>query len=492
MYKLTARQIHQSFIQGEVSAVEIADYFLFRAKAVDSKLNAYLTILDERAREKARLLDEKRKAGKTLGPLAGVPIAIKDNIHIAGERTTAASKFLEKYVAPYDATVIRLLEEADAILIGKTNLDEFAMGSSNENSAYKQVYNPWDIKRTPGGSSGGSAAAVASYGVPISLGSDTGGSIRQPAHCCGLFGYKPTYGRVPRYGLIAFGSSFDQIGPFCRTAEDVAMVMEVLGRHCERDSTSQVLDSEPYRDDLDLSIQGKTIGIPRPFIEELDEGAQKIFFDGIDVYRSLGCKIVDVDLDLMKHSIALYYILATAEASTNLSRYDGIQYSTRDPEAKSIDEVYQQSRARYFGDEVKRRIILGTYVLSAGYQDHYYKKAQKVRTLLIEQFKKGFEMCDAIAMPTSPGSAFELGSIQDPVTMYQQDIFTIAANLAGLPAINIPAGFDGDGMPMGLQLLGPQNADGLVMRFAHQFDKETTHAKQIAPMFDDEFGWEKK
>jgi aspartyl-tRNA(Asn)/glutamyl-tRNA(Gln) amidotransferase subunit A len=486
MYQLSARALHDLFIKGEISAEKIVDSVFSRISRHDPQVSAFLSVFTQRAKQKARELDKKRAAGKALGKLAGIPIAIKDNMHVKGEITTCASKFLSNYKAPFDATVIRLMEEEDALLIGKTNMDEFAMGSSTENSAYKLTKNPWNLDCTPGGSSGGSAAAVAARFCPLALGSDTGGSIRQPAALTGIVGYKPSYGRVSRYGLVAFASSLDQIGPFSANVEDTALLMEIIGRHCDLDSTSIPKAPEPYLQLLEGSIKGSKIGVPWKFLEDLDPSAKQNFLQSMDRFKELGANIVEVNLDLLKYSIAVYYILSTAEASTNLARFDGIRYGNRSTRAATLEEVYDFSKQEGFGPEVKNRILLGTYVLSSGYSDAYYKQAQKVRTLLIQQLQKAFSTCDVIAMPTSPFPAFPLKSIQDPLQMYLQDIYTICANLAGLPSINVPAGFTPDNKPYGLQILGPLLQDAKVLAFAHAFDKAAGFSKAIPPLFDDE------
>lgn len=475
MHTLSAIEIRDKFIKGEFTAVQIVETFLKRIELYDGQIGAFLRVLKERAIAKAKELDAKKAAGKPLGKLAGIPIGIKDNIHIKGEISTCASKFLTNYKAPFEATVVRLLEQEDAILIGKMNMDEFAMGSSTENSALQKTYNPWNLKCTPGGSSGGSAAAVAARMCPIALGSDTGGSIRQPASLCGIVGYKPTYGRVSRFGLVAFGSSFDQIGPLTTNTADAALIMEVMGQHCEKDSTSINQPSEDYLNNIKKSIKGTKIGVPWQFLEGLAEEPKKVFLDALEVYKKLGAEIVDVDLSILKYSLPVYYILATAEASTNLARFDGIRYGVRAPEAKTLEEVYDLSKEEGFGQEVKRRILLGTFVLSSGYQDAYYRKAQRVRTLLIRKYKEAFQKCDIIATPVSPFAAFEVGSIKDPLQMYLEDIYTIGINLAGVPAISIPAGFSKDGKPMGLQLVGPQKQDVRVLNYAHLFENETNY-----------------
>lgn len=486
MYSLSAKELHTLFKEGKASAVEITQYFLTRIEHKDSEVNAFLTIFADRALEKARILDQKKADGKPLGKLAGVPIAIKDNIHIEGELTTCASKFLTNYRAPFSATVTKLIEDQDGIIIGKTNLDEFAMGSSTEHSSFFPSKNPWNLDCTPGGSSGGSAAAVAARFAPIALGSDTGGSIRQPASFCGLSGFKPTYGRVSRYGLVAFGSSFDQIGPFGKNVEDIAMMMEVLATHCPLDSTSRDLPYEPFTEKLELPVKGMTIGVPRSLLKDLDPDLLSSFEESILHYENMGVKIIDIELPFIKYSIPLYYILAIAEASTNLARFDGILFSNRSKSARNLREVYELSKEEGFGKEVKRRILLGTYVLSAGLQDAYYKKAQKVRRLLIEDFKRVYQRCDAIIIPTSPTTAFELNAIKDPLQMYLQDVYTIFANLGGFPAISIPIGYDKDQKPFGLQISCPQMQDSKVLTLAYHLEQKLGLTKKCPPLFDKE------
>ncbi len=471
MHTLSAIQLRTKFLKGELSAEEIVKYFLQRIDAHDKEIGAFLSVFHQPALAKARHLDAKKARGEKLGKLAAVPIAIKDNIHVLNETSTCGSKFLTNDRAPFDATVTRLLEEEDALLIGKTNMDEFAMGSSTENSALQRTYNPWDIKRVPGGSSGGSAAAVAARLCPLALGSDTGGSIRQPAAFCGVVGFKPTYGRVSRYGLVAYASSLDQIGPFATSVEDAALVMEVIGRQCERDSTSLPMAQEDYISSFDGDLAGTRIGIPREFLEGLRPEIRENFERSVQAMKNLGAEFVDIDLSILKYSVPVYYILATAEASTNLARFDGIRYGRRSPEAKTLQEVYDFSKEEGFGPEVKRRILYGTFVLSSGYQDAYYKKAQKVRALMLRSFKEVFKVCDLVAMPVTPSEAFTVGAIKDPIEMYLEDIFTIPANLCGLPAVSIPGGFTASGLPLGLQLLGPQKHDKRVLHAAHAFDQ---------------------
>lgn len=482
MHKLSASTIAKKVKSKELLAVEVTKYFIQRARALNPKVSALIHICEKRALAKASIVDEKE--AKTKGLLSGVPIIIKDNIHIKGLKTTCASKILENYTPPFDATVIKNLEQEGAIVIAKANLDEFAMGSTTEHSAFMKTKNPWDVSRVPGGSSGGSAAAVASLLSPISLGSDTGGSIRQPASYCSLFGYKPTYGRVSRFGLVAFGSSLDQIGPFARNVEDIALTMQVLARPCANDATSLTEPAENYSEQIKQSIQGRTIGVPYKLLENLSSEIKGAFLNSMKVYESLGCTIKDCTLDLIDYATMVYYIIATAEASTNLARYDGIRYGHRSSSAKNLREVYEKSKNEGFGLEVKQRILLGTYVLSAGYQDAYYKKAQKVRMLMKREYEKAFETCDVIALPTSPSTAPLIGQIQDPLEMYLSDIYTLSANLVGIPAISCPMGFSKEGLPMGFQIQGPQKFDARVMQFAHQFENETDFSNKVAPQFD--------
>ena len=466
----SAFELREAFAQGEISATNIVENTVQRIKKRDGEIGAFLKVLNERALRKAQDLDAKRRAGKQQGKLAGVTVAIKDNIHISGEITTCGSRFLTNYRAPFDATVVRLLEAEDALIIGKTNLDEFAMGSSMENSAFHVTKNPLDLKRSPGGSSGGSAAAVTAGFCPLALGSDTGGSIRQPASFCGIVGFKPTYGRVSRYGLVAFGSSFDQIGPFSTTVKDTALIMDVIAAHCDHDSTSLEAPQISHLSQLDTSLKGKKIGVPWSFLDILDETIAKYFKESLKRFEDLGAEIIEVKLPILKHSIACYYILSTAEASTNLARFDGIRYGVRSEKATTLDEIYDLSREDGFGDEVKSRILLGTFVLSSGHKDDFYKKAQQVRTLFIEEFRTAFAQCDLMAMPTTPKPAFEIGSIHSSLEMYLQDTLTTSANLAGLPAISIPSGNTFDTMPLSLQLIGPTLHDAEVLSAAHAYE----------------------
>lgn len=479
LYQLSARTLRKQFIEGTVTAEEIVSHFLSRIEQHDDKVGAFLSVYREKAIKKAKELDLKKQTGKHLGRLAAVPIAIKDNIHVNDEITTCGSKFLMNYRAVFDATVTKLLEEEDAIIIGKTNLDEFAMGSSTENSALQKTRNPWNLACVPGGSSGGSTAAVAARFCPLALGSDTGGSVRQPAAFCGVVGVKPTYGRVSRYGLVAFGSSLDQIGPISWNTEDAAMIMEVIGTHDPNDATSLAYHHEDYLGMLDGNIRGKKIGVPWEFIENVNAEVKANFLQSLQVLKDKGCEIVDLDLNILKYSVATYYIIATAEASTNLARFDGVRYGVRSKRATSLEGVYDFSKGEGFGPEVKKRILLGTYVLSSGYQDAYYKQATKVRTKIIEEFNEAFKKVDAIVTPVAPNAAFLSGTIQEPLQMYLQDIFTIGVNLAYLPAISVPCGFTRDKLPLGLQLIGAKRDDVFLMRMAHTFEKEKPYGKEV-------------
>lgn len=470
MHTLTALELREKFVTGHFSAHSIALHFLERIAQEDPKIGSFLAVFEERLLKKARALDAKRQRGESLGKLAGIPISLKDNIHVKGELTTCASQFLARYRAPFDATVTELLEAEDALLLGKTNLDEFAMGSATEYSAFKKTVNPRDPTCSPGGSSGGSAAALAARLCLISLGTDTGGSIRQPAAFCGVVGFKPTYGRVSRHGLVAYASSLDQIGPMAHNCRDAALVMEVIGKPCSRDSTSLSLPPDNYLAHLHSSLVGKRIGVPWQFLQKLSPEMRRHFDASLARFQQLGASLVDVDLSLLDYSIAVYYILATAEASTNLARFDGIRYGYRAPQAHTLEEVYTLSKEQGFGREVKKRILLGTFVLSKGQQEAYYHKAQQVRTLIMAQYRKAFTECDIIATPATPGPAFPLGSIRDPLKMYLEDLYTIGANLAGLPAIALPSGLTANGLPLSLMLTGPQKADVRVFQFAAAFE----------------------
>lgn len=483
MHHLSASELHEKFIDGSLSSEAIVSHYLKRIDRLDGQVGSLLAVFSDKAMEKARRLDKRRSKGEKLGRLAGIPYALKDNIHAEGELTTCGSKFLTNYRAVFDSTVNHLLEREDAILMGKTNLDEFAMGSSTENSALKITRNPWNLECVPGGSSGGSAAAVAGRLCPLTFGSDTGGSIRQPAGLCGIVGFKPTYGRVSRYGLVAFGSSLDQIGPLAISTKDIGKVMEIIGQHDPKDATSITMHAEDYVNQFDGKIAGKKIGVPFEFLKDLSTEAKQNFDQSIEALKALGAEIVEVDLNILRYSVATYYILATAEASTNLARFDGIRYGQRSKRAKTLDEVYDFSKEEGFGPEVKKRILLGTFVLSSGYQDAYYKKAQRVRAKIIKEYAQAFEKCDVIATPVSPLPAFKIGEIQDPLQMYLQDIYTIGVNLGGLPGVSIPSGFNKEGKPWGLQLVGAPKEDSLVLRIAYAFESKTKYNLEIPDLF---------
>ena len=482
LLKKTAAEQSKALKNKEISAVELTQAAFDRINELDEKLGTFNSLTKETALNTAKKVDEKIANGEDLPLLAGVPLALKDNMNLVGSKTTASSKILENFVSPFNATVTQKLLDNLVPIVGKANLDEFAMGSSNENSAFRKVLNPWDLKKVPGGSSGGSAASVAACEATLALGSDTGGSIRLPASFCGIVGMKPTYGRVSRYGLIAFASSLDQIGPFARSVEDAANLLEVISGHDPKDSTSLNLPVEHYADYLKNDIKGKKVGVIKELISEgLTEDVSKAIQSAIDTYKSLGCEIVEISLPKLKYSIGIYYILATAECSSNLARFDGVKYGYRTPDAKNLMEMYTKTRAEGFGPEVKRRIMLGTYALSSGYYDAYYKKAQQMRALVTEDFKKAFEQVDILISPTCPNTAFEIGAkASDPLSMYLTDIATISANLAGIPGISIPAGFDSTGMPIGLQILAPQLKEGLLFNMSYQFEQAHDYWKQLA------------
>lgn len=486
MHNLKAVDLQKKFLNGELSAVSIVKYFLQRIEKYDKKIGAFLDVYAKEAIFLAKGLDEKRKKGLPLGKLAGIPIALKDNIHFQGKPLTCASKFLENYVSAFDATVTKLIIQADGIIIGKTNMDEFAMGASTNTSAFKKTYNPWNFQCSPGGSSGGSSAAVAAGLVPIALGSDTGGSIRQPAAFCGIVGFKPSYGRVSRYGLVPFASSFDQIGPMAKNCEDISLIMEVIGQYCDKDSTSLKVPrySLPAKE-ID-SLKGMKIGVPWQFLEHLSADGKVVFKKHVHSLRKLGATIVDIDLDILKHSMALYYILASAEASTSLARFDGVCYGKRKEDVDSIEDLYLLCRKEGFGYEVKRRILLGTFILYSKKQNHYYEKALKVRSLIIEQFHRIFSQCCLVVMPTTPSEAFDAERVTDPTLMSLADMYTMCANIAGLCAISVPCGLAENNNPLGFQILGPIKEDEKVISAALTFEKNTNFSSLFhkkAPLY---------
>ncbi|MCK4428386.1 MAG: Asp-tRNA(Asn)/Glu-tRNA(Gln) amidotransferase subunit GatA [candidate division Zixibacteria bacterium] len=459
--------------KGEISAQEIVSSLFERIHETNPKINAYITLTEDQAKEAAKKIDQRRSKGEKLGALAGIPVAIKDNICVKGIPATCGSKILSNFVPPYDATVVKKLKEADAIIIGKTNMDEFGMGSSNEHSFYGIAKNPSDLERIPGGSSGGSAVTVASDMTVMALGSDTGGSIRQPASLCGVVGMKPTYGRISRYGLVAFASSLDQIGTLTKDVQDCALLLSVVAHHDSKDSTSLDAEGQDYTRFLKGEVKGIKIGIPKEYFGEgLNSEVKEAVENGIKILEKQGMMVADISLPHTDKAIATYYVLCTAEASSNLSRYDGAKYGYRAKGQFELSDMYKKTRSQGFGTEVKRRVILGTYVLSAGYYDAYYAKAQKVRTIIKEDFDQAFEKVDVLITPTSPTTAFKIGEkIDDPLTMYLSDIYTTSANLTGIPAISIPCGKDSQGLPVGLQIMGKPLSEGLILKVAYALER---------------------
>ncbi|MCD8025299.1 MAG: Asp-tRNA(Asn)/Glu-tRNA(Gln) amidotransferase subunit GatA [Candidatus Gastranaerophilales bacterium] len=484
LLKKTAVEIRQMLLKKEVSAQDLVDAAYKRIDTIEEKIGAYNCLTKEYALETAKKVDEKIAKGENLPPLAGIPLALKDNINLKGYKTTASSKILENFVSPYDATVSLKLKENLIPVIGKTNLDEFAMGSSNENSAFKKVHNPYNLNKVPGGSSGGSAASVAALESYLALGSDTGGSIRLPASFCGITGFKPTYGRVSRYGLIAFASSLDQIGPFGRCVEDVANLYFAIAGNDKKDSTSLNMKIENPLGTLKNPVKGLKIGVIKELLtDDVDEDVKNAIISAVKIYEKSGCTIKEISLPLLKHSIGIYYIVATAEASSNLARFDGVKYGYRTKNPSNLMEMYTKTRQEGFGDEVKRRIMLGTYALSSGYYDAYYKKAQQMRRLVKEDFDRAFKEVDLLVSPTCPNTAFELGSRNDdPIKMYLTDVGTICANLIGSPAISIPCGFDKSGMPIGAHLLADCFNDNLLLQAAYNYEAQTEFNKYFAKL----------
>ena len=477
---LSAVELIGQLNRGDVTSLELTEASLNSIAARDADIRAFLSMNADAALTQAKAIDEKRKAGQPIGKLAGLPIAIKDNMCVIGTKTTCASRILENFVPPYDAGVIEKLKAADAVIVGKTNLDEFAMGSSTENSAFQVTRNPWNLEHTVGGSSGGSAAAVAAKMVSLSLGSDTGGSIRQPAGFCGVVGMKPTYGRVSRYGLVAYASSLDQIGPFATDVASAALLLEVISGHDGRDSTSVDRPVPEYSQTVDQPLAGLRVGIAREhFVEGLDREVEAAIRKSLDVYRSLGAEIVELSLPHSKYAIATYYLIAASEASSNLARFDGVHYGHRAANFSNLIDMYSASRGEGFGAEVKRRIMLGTYALSAGYYDAYYLKALKVRRLIRRDFDAAFEQCDVLASPIASTPAFRLGElVNDPLAMYLSDIYTISANLAGIPGLSLPCGLSSTGLPIGLQLLAAPFEEDKLLRAARMFERATQSGSQ--------------
>jgi aspartyl-tRNA(Asn)/glutamyl-tRNA(Gln) amidotransferase subunit A len=468
MIEKTVAELSAAMTSGDISSVELTQSYLDRIHKANDSLNAFITVCDDTALEQARVADKSRAQGNQ-NPLLGIPLAHKDIFCTSGIKTTCGSKMLHNFISPYNATVVDKFNQAGVVTLGKTNMDEFAMGSSNETSFFGPVRNPWDLEKVPGGSSGGSAAAVAADLCAMATGTDTGGSIRQPAAFCGVTGFKPSYGRVSRWGMIAFASSLDQAGPICKSAEDAALMMNVMAGIDLKDSTSADREVEDYTATLSDSVKGLRIGIPKQhFAEGLSADVEKSIREALREYEAAGAILKEIDLPNSHLSVPAYYVVAPAEASANLSRFDGVRYGHRCDNPLDLEDMYKRSRSEGFGDEVKRRILIGTYALSAGFYDAYYRKAQKIRRLIKNDFDEAFKEVDVIAGPTSPHTAFSLGAKTNPVTMYLEDIYTIAVNLAGLPGISIPAGFSND-MPIGLHIVGPDFGESKVLNAAHQF-----------------------
>ena len=483
--ELTVHELKEKLENKELTITEITKAYVDRINEKEKDIGAFVTTLEEQAIKKAKEIEDKVKTNEIKGELAGIPIGIKDNICTKGVKTTCSSKMLENFVSPYDATVMEKINSQNMINLGKLNMDEFAMGGSTEYSAFHKTKNPWNLDKVPGGSSGGSAAAVASGMVPWALGSDTGGSIRQPASFCGVVGMKPTYGLVSRYGLVAFASSLDQIGPITKDVEDCAMLLNVITGHDEKDSTSENIEKIDYTLSLKNDVKGMKIGVPKEFFGEgIAEEVKQKLEEAIEKYKELGAEIEEFSLDIANYSLATYYIIACAEASSNLGRFDGIRYGYRTPNYNNLKDIYRNSRSEAFGDEVKRRIILGTYVLSSGYYDAYYKKAQQVRTLVKSKFDEAFSKYDVILTPTSPTTAFNIGEKStNPLEMYLADICTVSVNIAGLPGISIPCGVDKEGMPIGMQLIGPRFGEENILNAAYTYEQAIKFRENYKPTF---------
>ena len=477
--KLTVHELVEKLDKKELTLEQIVKAYKTRIEDKEKDVKAFITTTIDEALEKAKDIDKKGRSNE----LSGIPIGIKDNICTKGIKTTCASKMLENFVSPYDATVVEKLNNEELISLGKLNMDEFAMGGSTENSAMQVTYNPWNLNKVPGGSSGGSAAAVAAGMVPWALGSDTGGSIRQPASFCGVVGLKPTYGLVSRYGLVAFASSLDQIGPITKDVRDAAMLLNVIAGHDEKDSTSADKEKIDYTKNLEKGIKGLKIGVPKEFFGEgINEEVKEKLQEAIEKYKQMGAIVEECSLDVAKYSLATYYIIACAEASSNLGRFDGIRYGYRTKNYSNLKELFVNSRSEAFGDEVKRRIILGTYVLSSGYYDAYYKKAQRVRSFVRKEFEEKFKKYDILLTPVSPTTAFDIGSkSKNPLEMYLSDICTVSVNIAGLPAISLPCGVDKEGMPIGMQLIGNKFTEDTILNVAYAFEKEIKFRENYKP-----------
>ncbi|HGG58639.1 MAG TPA: Asp-tRNA(Asn)/Glu-tRNA(Gln) amidotransferase subunit GatA [Gammaproteobacteria bacterium] len=484
MHRKSLAELARGLAGGEFSSVELTTHFLDRIERFDERLNAFITVTGEQALAAARRADERRSQGEA-GPLTGVPLAQKDIFNTRDIRTSCGSRMLDNFLAPFNATVVEKLDAAGAVMLGKTNMDEFAMGSSNETSYYGPVRNPWDTERVPGGSSGGSAAAVAARLAPAATGTDTGGSIRQPASLCGITGLKPTYGRVSRWGMIAFASSLDQAGPMAASAEDCALLLNQMAGFDERDSTSVEREVEDYAAGLEGSLEGVRIGLPREFFAEgLSAGVEQSVRDALKQFEAMGARLVDISLPNSALSAPAYYVVAPAECSSNLSRMDGVRFGYRCENPRDLEDLYKRSRGEGFGDEVKRRILIGTYALSAGYYDAYYLKAQKIRRLISQDFAEAFQQVDVIMGPTAPDTAFRIGEkTDDPLSMYLSDVYTIAVNLAGLPGMSIPVA-PADGLPVGLQLIGDYWTEARLLNLAHRYQQQTDWHRQIPGEFE--------
>ena len=482
--ELTVHELQEKLKNKEINVSDITKAYISRIDEKEKDVQAFVTVLKEEALKKSEEV-QAQFDNRENNALAGIPIGIKDNINTKGIRTTCSSKMLENFISPYNATVMEKINEENMITLGKLNMDEFAMGASTEYSYFKKTKNPWNLNRVPGGSSGGSAAAVAANMVPFALGSDTGGSIRQPAAFCGVVGLKPTYGLVSRYGLVAFASSLDQIGPITKDVKDCAILLNVIAGHDEKDTTSANIEKKDYTKALKNDVKGLKIGVPKEFLGEgINEEVKSRILEAIEEYKKLGAIVEECSLDIAKYALASYYIIACAEASSNLGRFDGIRYGYRSKNFNNIKELYKNSRSEGFGEEVKRRIILGTYVLSSGYYDAYYKKAQQVRTLVKQEFEKCFNKYDVILTPTSPTVAFEFGSkSNNPLEMYMADICTVSINIAGVPAISIPCGVDSNGMPVGLQLIGNNFAEETILNAAYTFEQQFKFREKYKPEF---------
>ena len=481
--ELTVHELIEKLKNKELTSTEITQSYVDKIKEKEPEVQAFVTTLEDEALKQAKEIDEKKASEEIKNDLAGIPIGIKDNMCTKGIKTTCSSHMLENFVSPYDATVVEKLKSENLIDLGKLNMDEFAMGGSTEYSYFHKTYNPWNLNKVPGGSSGGSAAAVAANMVPWALGSDTGGSIRQPSSFCGVVGLKPTYGLVSRYGLVAFASSLDQIGPITKDVEDSAILLNLIAGHDEKDTTSADIAKKDYTKNLKNDIKGKKIGVPKEFFGEgINAEVKEKLQEAMETYKELGAEVEEFSLDIAKYSLATYYIIACAEASSNLGRFDGIRYGYRTPEFSNLKELYKKSRSEGFGPEVKRRIILGTYVLSSGYYDAYYKKAQQVRTLVMNEFQKAFKKYDVILTPTSPTVAFDIGSkSNNPLEMYLADICTLSVNIAGLPGFYIPCGVDKEVMPVGMQLIGNKFEEEKLLNMAYVFEQKTKFREKYAP-----------